>query len=887
MKFIQNICAKTSLRALIGVTVLAFLFLVGCKGLYGPSKKQQAATEEPIQLKEVTVSAKEKEPPIAPAKGPYHPSKTLKSDLLHTKLEVRFDWTKKQVLGLATLQFKPWFYPQNQVEIDAVGFEIHSVRQIKAKNKSISAQYLYDGKVLKVSLDSLYTKDKIFILEIDYTAKPDDNEVGGSAAITSDKGLYFINADGKDPNKPKQIWTQGETQANSKWFPTIDSPNEKMTQEISITVDTGMATLSNGKLLYSTVNKDGTRTDVWEQKLPHAPYLTMLAIGKYAIVKDKWRNIPVEYYVEPEFKKDARAIFGNTPEMLEFFSQKFGFAYPWAKYSQVIVKDFVSGAMENTSATVLMDAVQVEKRSLVDNHWDGIIAHELAHHWFGDLVTCESWSNLPLNESFANYSEYLWSEYKFGKDQADYENDQEAGNYLRESFTKQEPLIRYHYLNKEDMFDSHSYAKGGRILHMLRKVIGDDAFFASLKLYLNTHAFKPVEVHHLRQAFEEVTGQDLNWFFNQWFMKPGHPTIELKWTFNDGVLTLVTNQVQDTTYTPIYKIPTFIDIVEGGEENLGTQKTKLAGLSGLTVTGKANVIRLPITLTSKSDTFRFPLRNQPQVAIFDPEQVLLSVEDYDYSTQESIAEYYNGKSVVTRRRALWEVSRTEKLPEVIQLYRDALSDPFWAIRELAIARLASYDSAAFAESKTQIRQMALTDPKSAVRAEALEALSKKDPLDLEVFKKCLKDTSYKASGIALKNYLNGDAADKLLVLKEFQKNENPYYLPYLAEYYEQNNPEGTNEWFVKSITKPIGENVMSLLISYGKYLKKHGSTENQKAGILVLKEIGISSSSLYQRFGAYSALKRMSGIEGVNDALREIKEKEKNPELKQAYEGGF
>ncbi len=861
--------------------------LTACKGFLGGTKKGSQLSEDSIQLKEITVTPNDKEPPIAPSKGPYHPSRTLKCDLIHTKLDLRFDWEKKHVLGVATLQFKPWFYPQSQVEIDAVGFDIHSVKLLKGKNRSIAAQYMYDGKILKISLDSIYTKDRIFTLEIDYTAKPDENTIGGSAAITSDKGLYFINADGKDPAKPKQIWTQGETQANSKWFPTIDSPNEKMTQEISLTVDTGFTTLSNGKLIYSTINKDGTRTDVWEQKLPHAPYLVMLAIGKYAVVKDKWRNTPVEYYVEPEYKKDAKAIFGNTPEMLEFFSQKFGFVYPWAKYSQVVVRDFVSGAMENTSATVMMDAVQVEKRSLVDQHWDGIIAHELAHHWFGDLVTCESWSNLPLNESFANYSEYLWAEHKFGKDQADYDNDQEAGQYLREAFTKQEPLIRYHYLNKEDMFDSHSYAKGGRILHMLRKVIGDDAFFAGLKLYLNTHAYKPAEVHNLRQAFEEVTGQDLNWFFNQWFMKPGHPTISQKWSYDDGVLTLITQQTQDTTYTPIYRIPTFVDIVEGGEENSGLTKTKLPGLTGLTVTGKGSVIKLPITLSSVSDTFRFPLRNKPQVAIFDPEQVVLCVEDYDYTTQESIAQYYNSKSVITRRRALWEVSRTDKLPEVIQMYKDALSDPFWAIRELAIARLASYDSAAFAETKAQIRQMALTDAKSTVRGEALESLNAKDPLDLEVFKKCLKDTSYKVSGIALKQFLGSESPEKLSVLKEFQKNENPYYMPYLAEYYEKQNPSDANDWFMKAIKKTTGEQIMPILSSYGKYLKKHGTDETKTSGVELLKETGIKGSTLYHRFGAYSALKKMAGIQGVSEALKEVKEKEKNPDLKRAYESGF
>ena len=291
-------------------------------------------------------------------KSEYHASRTKDFDLLHTKLEVSFDWKKQYLHGIATLTLKPYFYPQNILELDAKGFDIHSIILVAGVQDfeplQQELQYEYDSLIIKILLDKTYTRDETLLVRIDYTAKPNELPEGGSAAILSDKGLYFINPDGKEPNKPRQIWTQGEPESNSCWFPTIDSPNEKMTQEIYITIDTSFTTLSNGSLIYSKINEDGTKTEYWKQDLPHSPYLAMMAIGKFAVVKDHWQNIEVNYYVEPEYARYAKDIFGNTPEMIEFFSNMLGYKYPWDKYSQVVVRDYVSGAMENTTATVFM-----------------------------------------------------------------------------------------------------------------------------------------------------------------------------------------------------------------------------------------------------------------------------------------------------------------------------------------------------------------------------------------------------------------------------------------------------------------------------------------------------------------------------------------------------
>lgn len=304
---------------------------------------------------------------IAPQKHTFNPSRTLEHDLLHTKLRISFNWEKQQLNGLAELTLKPYFYPQNKLVLDAQGFDLHSISLLK-DNDGTPLKYEYDGRKLTIQLNKTYTRTEQYIIEIEYTAKPNELAKGGSDAITEDKGLYFINPLGQEPDKPKQIWTQGETQANSAWFPTIDTPNERMTQEIYITVDPKYTTLSNGAFIYSRQNADGTKTDYWKQELPHAPYLAMLAIGEYAVVKDKWRDKEVNYYVEPAYKGTAKKIFGNTPEMMEFFSKKLGVAYPWAKYSQVVVRDFVSGAMENTSASTFMEDLQLNERELLDKN---------------------------------------------------------------------------------------------------------------------------------------------------------------------------------------------------------------------------------------------------------------------------------------------------------------------------------------------------------------------------------------------------------------------------------------------------------------------------------------------------------------------------------------
>ena len=397
-------------------------FVISCS----TSKKTQSAKSVVIEEPSITLDTIKVTSEEAPKKKKYQATHTKLNDIIHTKLWVSFDWQKSQMLGKAEIEIKPYFYPTNMLYLNARGMDITSVQlfdkstigsknSLKAKEYELKNDlsekpntYKYENDSLKINLGREYNSKETYYVVIEYIAKPNELKKGGSSAISDDKGLYFINPTGSDPNKMPQIWTQGETQSNSVWFPTIDNPTEKMTDEIYMTVDNKYITLSNGLLTDSKKNADGTRTDHWKMDLPHAPYLVMMAVGEFKkIVDEPWNGKEVSYYVEKEYEPHAKAIFGKTKKMIEFYSTKLGVPYAWPKYAQIVVRDYVSGAMENTSATLHGDFVCYQTtREMIDGaKGESTIAHELFHQWFGDLASCESWSNLTLNESFATYGE--------------------------------------------------------------------------------------------------------------------------------------------------------------------------------------------------------------------------------------------------------------------------------------------------------------------------------------------------------------------------------------------------------------------------------------------------------------------------------------------------
>jgi len=682
-----------------------------------------------IQLEEVVLETSK-----TAERAYYHESPERINDLLHTKLNVSFDWEKKHLLGEATLDFKPYFHAQNSVTIDAKGFDIHQIYLVNPNGTKTDLKYTYNDLQITIDLDRFYNRNETYTLYINYTAKPDDLLIEGGDAITDAKGLYFINPDGSE-DKPMQIWTQGETESSSCWFPCIDKPNERCTQEIAITVQDKYTTLSNGILTNSTSNSNGTRTDLWIQKKEHAPYLFMMAVGEFSITEDKWRNLDVNYYVEPEQEKHAQRIFGKTPEMMEFYSQLLGFDYPWEKYSQIIVRDYVSGAMENTSAVIHGEFVYSDEREFLDDPNEMIVAHELFHHWFGDWVTCESWPNLPLNEGFATYGEYLWMEGKYSADEAAHYIHSDLKQYLNESTRKQVDHIRFDNENPNNMFDSHSYAKGGRILHMLRYAIGDEAFFKGLEYYLTEYANQAVEVHQLRLAMEHISGQDLNWFFNQWFLASGHPQISVDQTIENNTVSITIRQNQSLETTPLYRIPVEIGIYENGVEK-----------------------RFTIELNKQEEVFVFETSTKADLVVFDADHYLLADIGFNKTDEQWMFQLKNAPHYFDRLEAVDSLANSTNFAMQSIAVKMALNDSFWAIKTQGLDYFEKADPRTRSVLESQLIQLASTDKKSDVRTAAIYCLSTYFDQDENVpsrehaklYSKLVKDLSYITSAEALR-----------------------------------------------------------------------------------------------------------------------------------------
>ncbi len=670
--------------------------LILCCPLFAAFLFQSCSTPKMLNLDPVTVTEN------MPGSTVYRGSYTRKTDLINTRLDLSFDWDSAYVHGKATIQAKPYFYATDQLLLNANGFRIKNVSLVNSYDKK-PLQYKYDGKILSITLDKVYNNDQNYTVFIDYVAMPNKLKIGEDISSSGDRGMYFINLDGKDKDKPKQIWTQGETECNSNWFPTINDTQEKMTQELNITVPNEFVSLSNGTLEFSSMNGDGTRTDSWRQEQAHSTYLTMLAVGNFTITKDKWRDKEVSYYTEPAYASTARLVFGNTPQMMEFFSVKLGVDYPWDKYSQIVVRDFVSGAMENTSATVFYEGLNMSEGQYIDQKQDDIISHELFHHWFGDLVTAESWANLPLNESFATYAEYLWDEFKNGRDQADFKGFQDLSAYIGNKSIENLDVIRFDYADREHMFDEISYQKGGRILHMLRKTVGDAAFFKALNLYLTRNAYKSAEIHDLRLAFEEVTGTDMNWFFNQWFLSSGHPVLDIQNTFDPErkEVSVTIRQNQDLSKTPLYRIPLAIDIYFNGK-----------------------VERKEIVLDKQKQSFIFPVAALPDLVNVDAEKYILAEKSEVKTLQQYAFQYEHAPLFMDRMEAVIMLlqKKDESLSKRILIA--AFKDKNWVIRNTSLLVLEYLSNEERISVYQKIKELALNDGNAQVRTSAVEILGK-------------------------------------------------------------------------------------------------------------------------------------------------------------------
>jgi aminopeptidase N len=803
--------------------------------------------------------------------GNYRAAYTAYADLIHTKLLISPDWKNKQLHGVAYIDLKMHYHPSDSVILNARGMIINEVG-LFINNELRPLEFTYDSMLINIRLDKTYTKADTFCIFISYVSQPEKVKVGGSRAITKDKGLYFIDADSIDPTRPTQLWTQGETESNSVWFPTIESPSQKMTQEIYITVDSSFVTLSNGLLISSVKNSDGTRTDYWKQNLPHAPYLAMIAVGNWIEIKDSWKEKVVSYYVDPEYEKYVNQTFGHTPEILTFFSTLLDYDYPWDKYAQVPVHEYVSGAMENTTVVVHGSRIQQDPGEYADHSYENYISHEAIHHWFGDLLTCESWSNMALNEGFANYGEYLWREYKFGRQNADEHLQAMHSRYFRTAEKNDPPAVNYEYVHREDMYNAITYNKAGSVLHMLRKYTGDQAFFDALRYYVKAHAFSAVELADLRMAFEKITGEDLNWFFNQWYLHSSYPRLTVKYSWNDSLRlqTITVSQISDSAGF-LFQLPIDFDFY----------------LSDGTVMRRREIIDKALNV------FNFPFDARPSLVCADAESMLLGKVTEIKSNEEFVFQYHNSSLFEKRFQAIKKlgenyIAGSKEAGTILT----ALKDKSPGIRLLAISisgEIAKNDTASI---KPMLINIVKNDSSAAVKTAALYALNTYFSFAemLPVYYVALADISYNVKAFTFNIIADKDqvAAEKLAGILE--KDSGTAVISALTEFYSLNVQSDKTSYFQKALFHSKGWDRYDVIKDFEKYLSRNHDSKIIYTGVSLLSEraqhtisasirqacikslenieIAISLRNAGDKPGYYTGLDYAADMQSLSDKIR-------------------
>lgn len=786
---------------------LAFLAL-SCACLQSAAQNNTDTTAEHIDLDSITVSAT-----AGPAQ--YRATTPTTWDIVHTRIALSFDGIKRTASVKEWIKLHPHYYAVDTLVLDAKGLKFDSM--LLAGKKPQPLRYNYKGDQVTIFLPKKYTATDSMEIYLVYTAMPYDSKAGGSAAIHSDRGLYFINTDHRAPYKPGQIWTQGETESNSHWMATIDKPNSRFTLQVEMTVADSLTTLSNGALVKQQKHPGGMRTDTWKMDKPIQAYAAMMAIGKFSVIKDKWRGKEVNYYVEPEYAPHARAMFRNTTEMLSFFSQKTGVPYPWNKYSQVVVRDYVSGAMENTTASLFGEFMNETTREVEDasdaasNHED-IVSHELFHQWFGDFVSCESWSNLTLSESFANYGEQLWRQYKYGKLSADRLAWSDLNIYLLSSRMHDPELVRFKYDSREEMFDAISYHKGGAILHYLHTLMGDEAFERAMKRYLTAHAYGTAEAHDWRMAVEEVTGQDWNWFFNQWYYRGGHPELKISYAYDDAAqkLEVSVKQVQDDSAIT-WQLPFKTAVIYGNDVEI-----------------------IDWNINRRSHTFTYAYRdgNRP-VVVPDCLHVLPGEIKEDKKPGEWLVQLQHMDDYVSKRLAIHGAAR-QLSDSFSQATLDlALRDTMGAIRSYALSQIGNAFSDRYRRRWTNDVSAATGDKDREVRAEAFDVLAKWKVIEAkQQMAAAITDTSYAVAASALKGLDKIDKDTAYLIARHLLTNGKPGGKLYGATWpiiAARGNPEDI-ELFRAEASRASGGTRMAFATPLNMWLREVKSDEAYSKG---------------------------------------------------------
>ena len=647
----------------------------------------------------------------ARADEPYARSRDY--DLEHSRIVLRFDVDQKKVMGDVTHTVSVFRADTTELAFDSAGLDIQSVTVNKAK-----AKFEVKGEKLNVTLPSAARVGEKLEVEIRYEAKPN-------------KGLYFILPDKDYPNQPKEIWSQGESQDTHYYLPTYDYPNDRLTTETILTVPSSWITISNGKLTGVSDAGNGMKTWTWKESLPSSTYLLTVVAGEFDEVKETWRGMPVTYYA-PRGRGDRLKVnYSHTPEMLEFFSKTLGVEYPWEKYSQAMVDDFVAGGMENSSATtntadsLVHPAIAAE----TPTDEDGLIAHELGHQWFGDTVTCKDWGNVWLNEGFATFMDHIWIEHYYPKDQAEFEQWEAARGWFRQANLYEKPIVRHDFEDTSE-FDGNAYTKGGWVLTMLRHQIGADNFYAGLKHYLEVNRGKNAVTADLIKAIEAETHISVDQFFNEWVYGAGAPKFDLSYTYDDAKhqVALTVKQTQKIEgRVGLFTVPVDVEITTASGPKL-----------------------YPITVSKAEKIYTFPSDSAPLMVLFDKGGHVLKLAEFHKEKKEWLYQLKNAADLADRADAAVALKAFKDDDAVAEALGEvARNDTTWGVRATAAETLGELKTPA---AEKQLLQSLEKQDKPWVRTQEVTALGnfKQTPeLSAKLDSLAKNDASWRTRGAAL------------------------------------------------------------------------------------------------------------------------------------------
>ena len=661
-------------------------------------------------------------------------------DVKHLDIDLSFDWDKDQAVGSTTVTFSP-FTDTDNFSLDAAMMTIDGVSLVGGG----PLKFAYDGKKendnLSVALGRVYRAGEEAKVKIDYRTNYVNTADSDTAIGSFGRGLRFIKPTADDPKKPRQIWSQGETEFNRYWFPSYDSPNDFRTTDIRVTVAKPFFVVSNGRLVETKENANNTRTFHWKMDQPYSNYLTSIVVSETTPVVQDFAGIPVYNYGYPNETKEVAATVKNLPATMKFFSEITGVKYPYAKYSQAFVEEF-GGGMENISATTQIEEMIHDERELLETDSESLQSHELAHQWFGDYVTCRDWGQIWLNESFATYMQAMWTEKLKGHEEFLYSDVRGNQNQTLGAWNSgnRRPIVTKYYANKDAMFDTYAYPGGGSVLHMLRKHLGDKLFYKSLNHYLTTNKHQPVSTENLRIAVEEATGQSMDWFFDQWLYRMGHPIFDVTQNYDEAKkqLTLNVKQTQKVDLTNDYPQADYFQSYVDVEIDNRIERVWLE--------------------PKGENVFTFAAATKPKLVNFDYEGTLLKEIKFEKSVEDLIYQMLNDKDVIGRRWAMSELVKkaqaADKARIVASLITSAEKDPFWRLRRAALSEIANIYSpdpapgmdrpAAKLEPNVEQAVVRLVkDSQPLIRGDAIELLGEtQDKKFIDIMLPALSDRSY-------------------------------------------------------------------------------------------------------------------------------------------------